>query len=94
MSEYSKKEIEEAIEFVIRDNPGRKWSSNKEFLNAVENYLAEDTVVSNLEQCIKDGLVEEIAPNQFVATKKGLELAKQLEKENGRFKNKKDDKSL
>jgi hypothetical protein len=78
--EYSEEEVKEAIDFVIKDNPNRTWKSKKELLEAVDNYLAESTVTFHLEECIKLGLVEEIAPNRFVPTKKGLELAKENEK--------------
>ena len=77
MITYSDKEIQEAIKFVIRDNPNRLWKDDNELTEAVNNYLIENTVVSNLEELIKDGLVEEIKPNKFVPTKKGLALAKQ-----------------
>ena len=78
--EYSEEEVKEAIAFVIKDNPNRTWKSKKEILEVVDNYLAENTVTSHLEECIRLGLVEEIAPNRFVPTKKGLELAKENEK--------------
>lgn len=74
---YSEEEIKEAVEFVLKDNPNRKWKNKEEVLEAVENYLAENTVISNLEDLIKTGLVEEVAPNRFAPTKKGLDLMKE-----------------
>jgi len=76
--EYTQDEIEEAIKFVIKDNPKKKWKNLQEVADAADEYLAESTVISNLEELIKDGLVEEIAPNRFVPTKKGLELFQEM----------------
>lgn len=77
--EYTDQEIKDAIEFVIRDNEG-KSISKKKFKELVKTHLMEDTVIKNMEQLQKDGLIEEIAPDQFVVTKKGLELEKEMNK--------------
>lgn len=75
--EYTDQEIKDAIEFVIRDNQGKSMNM-KEFKKLVETHLMEDTVIKNIEQLKKDGFIEEIAPDQFVVTQKGLELEKEM----------------
>jgi hypothetical protein len=78
---FSQEEIEEGIRFVIRDNPDRKWKDEEEVSEAVYNYLVESIVVSNIEELVKEGLIEEVEPNRFVVTKKGEEIGKQMDKE-------------
>jgi predicted transcriptional regulator len=72
-AEYTDKQVKDAIIFVIKDNPNKLWS-DEELYKAVDNHLLEDTVIENMEKLVKEGLIEEIAPDQFVVTKKGKEL--------------------
>lgn len=80
MNEYTDEQVEEAIKFVIKDNPEKEWQDEDELFDAVNNHLLEETVISNIEELIKIGFIKEIAPDSFVPTEKGLKYLEEVEK--------------